>query len=270
MTKLDYVKTAKPYEGATVFSPSKFHKFIEKPHQWYREEILGEDDGFDGNTSSVIGTIVHYIADCVAKDVPVEKSEIDNYINSKEPSEEYDPDTVRAEYPSVAEALINGYVLERRRNYLASELRLLADIGNDCFLGGTIDVIEGTSRDCMITDYKTYNSSTKPKTIPSYYKYQLLSYAAIAIANNYTVTRLRLVYVNRPITGEYSPKTGKQFKSYPSEVTVLTEELNEEDLNFIYSMVNLAVDSLEATKKYPELTHVIWHDSRLKLEKGSK
>ena len=264
--KLDYVKTPKPYEEAIVFSPSQFAKFIEKPYQWYREQVLGED-GFTGNTSSVIGTIVHYIAECVANDEPVDKAEIERYIDAQEVSETYNPDMVRMYYPEMAEALVNGYVLENKNNFLAKELQLTADLGNDYFIGGTIDVVEGSAEDAMITDYKTYSSATKPKTIPNHYKYQLLIYAAMAIANNYNVTRIRLVYVSRGIVGEISPKTGKQFKSYPSEVTVLTETLTDEDMKFIQSMLYLCVDSLEATKKHPELTHVIWHDPRLETEK---
>ncbi len=264
--KLDYVKTPKPYPEATVFSPSQFSKFIEKPYQWYREQVLGEA-GFTGNTSSVIGTIVHYIAECVANDEPVDKVEIERYIEAQEVSETYDPNVVRSCYPEMAAALVNGYVLENRNNFLAKEIQLIADLGDDYFLGGTIDIIEGSAEDAMISDYKTYSSATKPKTIPSHYKYQLLIYAAMAIANNYNVTRIRLVYVSRPIVGEISPKTGKQFKSYPSEVTVLTEVLTDTDMEFIKSMLYLCVDSLEATKKYPELTHIIFHDPRLKIEK---
>lgn len=262
---LTYTKSPKPYPEAFVFSPSKFSLFIERPHQFYREQVLGES-GFTGNTSSVLGTIVHAIAVAVARDEPIDKVEIERYIASKEPSEDYDPDAVRREYREVAEALVNGYVLENRRNYLATEIALQAHVCKDYFLGGSIDVLEGTSQDTMVVDYKTYSGTTKPKSIPNHYKYQLLIYAAIAIANNYNVTRIRLVYVNRPIVGEISPKTGKQFKSYLSEVTELTEMLTEEDMAFIYSMIHLAVDSLEATKKHPELTHVIWHDSRLAID----
>jgi RecB family exonuclease len=267
--KLSYVKTPKPYPEATVFSPSQFAKFIEKPHLWYREQILGES-GFTGNTSSVIGTIVHYIAEAVANDEPVDKAEIERYIDSKEPSEDYDPDTVRLHYPEMAEVLINDYVLENKNNFLATELQLTADLNKDYFIGGTIDIIEGSAEDAMISDYKTYSSSTKPKRIPNNYKYQLLIYAAMALANNFNVTRIRLVYVSRGIVGEISPKTGRQFKSYPSEVTVLTEVLTDEDMDFIKSMLYLCVDSLEATKKQPELTHIIWHDPRLQVKLKDK
>jgi len=259
--KLDYVPTPKPYEGATVFSPSAFSKFVERPHEWYRNEILKEDK-FGGNTSSYIGTICHYIAEMVALGEEVDKNEIERYIDSKETSEDYNPDIVRECYPEMATALVNDYVLDRA--YLAVEKQMIGELCKGYFAGGTVDALEGTKEDTVVSDYKTYSSSRKPSSIPSYYKYQLLVYAAIARANGYNPTRIRLIYVNRPIVGEFSPKTGKQFKSYPSEVTVLTESITEEDFSFIESLLDLAVDSLEASKKYPELTHVIFHDMRLK------
>jgi hypothetical protein len=261
-TKLDYVPTPKPTPDAIVFSPSQFSKFIEKPHEWYRTEILGEE-GFTGNTSSVIGTIVHYCAEQVALGKEVDKEEIEKYIDSKAPSEEYDPKIVRKCYPEMAETLINNYVLGRE--YLDVEKQIMGELCPGYYAGGTVDALEGSMEDTLITDYKTYSSSRKPSSIPAYYKYQLLVYAAIAMANGYNPTRMRLVYVNRPIVGEISPKTGKRFKSYASEVTVLTEVLTTEDFDFIESMLDLAVDSLEASKKHPELTHVIFHDPRIRV-----
>lgn len=261
---LDYVKTPKPYPKAVVFSPSRFADFISHPHRWYRTEILGEE-GFTGNTSSVIGTIVHYIAEMVAKDEAVDKEAIEAYIDSKEPSEDYDPDKVRECYPEMAEALINQYVLENKHNYLGVETKLFAELTDDCFIGGTCDILEGTMEDTTLVDYKTYSGTRKPAVIPSYYKYQLLVYAALALSEGYKVNRIKLVYVNRPIVGAISEKTGKQLKSYPSEVTVLTETLTSEDMEFIESMLYLAVDSCKAAIKYPELRHVIFHDSRLRI-----
>ena len=77
---------------------------------------------------------------------------------------------------------------------------------------------------------------------------------------------MRLVYVNREIDDRYiSDKTGKECgKIHPSEVTVLTEEITQEDRDFIDGMIELFVDTIEASEKYPELKHVIWHDIRNK------
>ena len=163
----------------------------------------------------------------------------------------------------MAEELVNSYVLEHKM--LSVEEQVGHEIMDGYAAAGQIDRLEGHKEDCMIVDYKTYNSKTKPKAFPQYYKYQLLVYAWILTKLGYNPTRIRLVYVNRYIDGGISDKTGKPLKSYPPEVTVLTEVITEEDLDFINGLLELAVDSVEAAKDHPELRHVIFHDPRLKI-----
>jgi len=253
-----------PEDHKFKISPSKFANFVTRPHDWYRSEILKEDV-FTGNTSSVLGTVCHHIAEVVAKEQPVDKSIIEEYIALKQPSEEYDPDIVSANYMAMSERLVNDYVLENMSKYFEIEKFHYAEVDNGYYVAGTADFLEGSKGDCLIGDYKTYNSKTKPRAIPMNYKYQLLTLAYLLRANGYNPTRIRLVYINRHIKGQISEKTGKQMKSYPPEVTVLTETITDDDFEFIESLLNLCVDSCEASKAHPELTHVIWHDNRLKV-----
>lgn len=259
--ELDYVSTPIPEDGVFKISPSAFSTFIERPHAWYRQEIL-EEDVFEYNTSSVLGTCVHYCAEKVAKGEEVDEEEIERYIASKEVKEDYDPEVVRAQWYPMAACLINDYVLQVS-NILGIEQQVCAEVKDGFYAAGTSDLLEGEKSDCMITDYKTYSSKTKPKTIPSYYKYQLLVYAWILTQLGYTVTRVRLVYVNRHIEGEISEKTGRQLKSYPPEATVLTETIEDGDLDFIQGLLELCVDTYKASEEYPHLRHVLWHDPRL-------
>ena len=267
-TELDYVSTPIPDDGVFKFSPSSFAKFIERPHQWYREEVLGEDK-FDYNTSSVLGTIVHYCAEKVAKNEDVDTDEIERYISKHapkagdSPGTGYDPNEVREQYTEMAERLVNDYVLERSHHFLEVESSKATEVKDGYYAAGTLDVLEGTKDDAMLTDYKSYSSKTKPRSIPAHYKYQLLVYAWVLTKLGYTVNRIRLVYINRHIEGEISEKTGKRMKSYPPEVTVLTETIEQSDLDFIEGLLHLAVDSCEASNAHPQLRHVIWHDPRL-------
>jgi len=260
---LVYVPAHIPDDAVFKISPSAFAKFIQTPHSWYRDEVLKENP-FTHNTSTVIGTIVHYCAEMVTKGEMVDTKAIDEYIDMLEMHDDYDPELVRSQYPAMAECLVNYYVLDH--DYLEAETQHVAHIGDGYYAGGTLDRLEGEMSDCMVVDYKTYNSKTKPKTIPIYYKYQLLVYAYILSTNGYNPTRVRLVYVNRNIDGGISEKTKKPLKSYPPEVTELTEVITEEDLSFIKGLMELCVDSLKATENHPELTHIIWHDPRLKPE----
>ena len=259
---LAYTTPELPKDAKFKISPSSFSKFIQTPHVWYREQVLKENP-FTHNTSTVIGTIVHYCAEMVSKGEMVDQKAIEEYINSFELHDDYDPEVVRHQYPMMAECLVNDYVMEH--SMFEAETQHLVEIAKKYYAGGTLDRLEGDKRDCMIVDYKSYHSKTKPKTIPIYYRYQLLTYATILKKNGYNPTRIRLVYVNRYIDGGVSEKTGKPLKSYSPEVTVLTETITDEDIAFINGLLQLCVDSLEATKKHPELTHIIWHDARLRV-----
>lgn len=258
---LEYKEIALPDDCVFKISPSKFADFITHPHRWYRSEI-SKEDVFTYNTSSVIGTIVHYCAEMVAKGEIVDQNAIDEYINSKEPSDEYDPEVVRAHYVDMAETLVNDYVLHN--TFFKVEEQFLTEIRDGYYAGGTSDALQGDQDDCMIVDYKSYNSKTKPRAFPAGYKYQLLVYAYILRKLGYNVTRLRLVFINRNIEGEISEKTGKRLKSYPPEVTVLTESVTEEDFDFIEGLLELSVDTVQHHKKHPELAHITWHDPRLR------
>lgn len=258
---LAYTPTPTPEGGVMNFGPSRFAEFISYPHNWFRVQVLGEAM-FDYNTSSVLGTCVHYCAEKVAKEEEVDQEAIEEYIASHAANDDYDPAIVRSQYVGMAEELVNAYVL--RNDFLEVETTHQAEIKKGYYAGGTLDALQGTKEDCMIVDYKTYNSKTTPKTIPQNYKYQLLVYAWILKQNGYNPTRIRLAYINRNIDGGVSEKTGKPLKSYPPTVTVLTEVITDIDLDFIGGLLELAVDSVEAWKAHPELAHVIWHDPRLK------
>lgn len=260
---LEYVSTPIPDNCHFKISPSQFSNFIQAPHRWYRSEVLRED-GFSHSTASVIGTCVHHCAEMVAKGEDVHKEIIEEYIDSLEIHDDYDPEVVKAHYVAMAEELVNSYVLENE--FFKIEEQFTAEVKDGYAAAGTSDAIQGDEQDCMIVDYKTYNSKTKPRAIPAGYKYQLLVYAWMLRKSGYNPTRIRLVYVNRHIEGEISEKTGKQLKSYPPEVTVLTDVLTEDDFEFIDGLLDLCVDSCEAAKDHPELLHVIFHDPRLKIE----
>ena len=251
-----------PKDCVLKLSPSKFSTFIEKPYKWFRQVILGEE-GFTYSTSTVLGTVIHYIAEKVAKKVEINKDAIYEYVKMHEENDEYSASEVLINFEQMVATLVNEYIIPNMRNFLEIEKRFFVEVRDGFYAGGTLDVLEGTKEDCMIVDYKSYHSKTAPKAIPIYYKYQLLVYAYILCKLGYNVTRIRLVYVNRNIEGEMG-KRGKQLKSYPPVVTVLTESITDEDIKFIESQLELCVDTCLATDDYPELTHVLWHDPRLK------
>lgn len=265
-TPLDYSSPADLLtEKDFNISPSQFAKFVFTPWKWYRAVILEEDD-FVGSTSTVIGTIVHYCAEQASRFEKIDREAINTYINNHGSDEDFpdvDIQTVHDEWYDISQKLVDDYVEPNRLNFYESELGVLHRLGGNYYVGGTIDRIETLGGEkWRIVDYKTYKSKTKPKSISRDHKIQLLAYAYMY--NRTKVEEVRIVYINRHIEGEISPKTQKKLKSYPSEVTVITEPVTKEDMDYIYSMFELCKLKREATKKYPKLKREIWHDPRLK------
>jgi len=263
-TELDYYNGENELpEGDFRISASQFNTFLKYPHNWYREQVLKEE-GFQGNTASVIGTIVHYIAEKYAKKEQPSIQEIEQYITNHEDNEDVDTTEVRAQYKLMGETLVNTYI-KNNMPYKVEEFiayKLLPHI----YVGGSCDAVFGSDSSAMIIDYKTYNSKIKPKTIPQGYKYQLLIYAYIYSKQGINVDRIRLVYINRYIDGGISEKTGKPLKSYAPEVTVLTETITNEDLDFIESVLLLCAETYQKAIEDPSLVYLLYKDYRLKGE----
>jgi len=254
-------------KGAFRISPSQFNTFMTRPHVWYREQVLGEE-GFTGNTASVLGTVVHYVAECVGKLLEPSIGQIELYISKFEGDEDVDCSIVRNSYKQMAETLVNDYVLKNMPTEVEPFVKY--ELQPNYYPSGSIDAISRNidySGDSYIVDYKTYNSKTKPRKIPMKYMYQLLIYAYICRKNDKHIDAVRLVYINRNIDGGISEKTGNPLKSYPPEVTVLTETITDEDMEFIESLLNLCIDTVQTAKSNPELVYMLFRDYRLKLNK---
>jgi len=274
MSKVEKVKTDLDYnngkgilpEGAFRISASQFNTFMSYPHQWFREQVLGES-GFIGNTGSVLGTCVHYIAEKVGKGEHPDVAQIEQYIeNHSNPIEFPDVDVhvVRAQYKLMGETLVNQYILQNKP-YRVEEF-ISTELYKGIYPSGSCDAVDGSDDSACIVDYKTYSSKTKPKAIPMNYKYQLLMYAYIYTEQGINVDRIRLVYVNRYIDGGISEKTGKPLKSYAPEVTVLTESITKDDLDFIESVMCLCSETYLKYKEDPSLGYLLYRDYRLKTE----
>jgi len=258
-TELDYDDGMDKLPDCTFkISPSAFSRFMNRPHEWYREQVLGEGT-FEGNTSTVIGTLVHYVAEKVAKHEDVDKAQIAKYVDSFADNEDVDIEEVLRDYKPMAERLVNDYVLENMPE--VSEDFIAAYVKENVWVAGSVDAFDNG----MIVDYKTYKSKTKPKSIPMDYKYQLLLYAYIYKRMGRDVDRIRLVYVNRNIDGGISEKTGKPLKSYPPEVTVLTEVVTQDDIDFIESVLLLCSDTYLKSIEDPSLVYMLYRDYRLKV-----
>ena len=161
----------------------------------------------------------------------------------------------------MSERLVNDYILPNMPTRV--EQFISVELLPGIYPSGSCDALH--SNDCIV-DYKTYNSSTEPKTISQAYKYQLLIYAYIYRKMGLPIDRIRLVYVNRSIdTRRISEKTGKEIgKIQLPRVTVLTESITDEDIEFIESVLLLCAETYMKYKESPDLAYLLFRDYRLK------
>lgn len=289
MTPLDYVSGSSIIpETAFGISPSQLYHFFDKPHEWYRSEILGEKQ-FEGNTSSYLGTIVHFIASEYATTLSVRKyyiyqylfenlvpenlqkqasfvfdenlniEEIEDYLKDNTDPEFVDVQYIFENYRPMGNALIQFM----RSSGIPQETELLIahEILKDYYPCGSTDAIKQKRK---VVDYKTTSDLTPKKVIPYNYKLQLLTYAWILKQKGYPIDTISIVWITHNQVNRISETTGKRMQDYPTTVSEVSEIIGQKDFEFIESILKLVAESVQATKDYPHLTHVIWKDYRLK------
>ena len=281
ITPLDYVSghTIIP-EGAFGISPSNVNTFITKPHTWYREQVLGEKQ-FDQSTATVLGTIVHYCAEMYIKNKSVPKHDIYNYIrkNCSKVKSSFLPTDLEDNmntilWREISSNTIDGfYILEQWKamgqaiiDYLKtipihrSEELISAEVMPHFYAAGSADAVSGTT----LIDFKTTSDLTPKNYIPMNYKYQLLTYAWIYNKMKIPINRIRIVWITNNQVGRVSETTGKPLKDYPARAYEVNEEIDASDLDFIESILKLIAETVQASREYPQLTHCLFKDYRLK------
>lgn len=292
-TKLDYISGATIIpEGAFSISPSSVNKFIEKPHVWYREMLLGEKD-FNQSTSTVLGTITHFCAEEFITNKKVDYIEIYKYIYSncclpnadiEAQFNSYAPYSLSKDDEADIDAWLrtNSVSTEVDANHILDQWRIMgqtlidhlrqtgipqqaeplvkAEVKPGYWASGSIDAI----RNGQVIDYKTTSDKTPKSYIPMNYKYQLLTYAWICHKNNILIDRISIIWVTQSELNRISEKTGKPLKDYPSQAVTVTEVVTQADLDFIEGILSMIADTVQASTDYPHLRHVLWKDPRLK------
>ena len=253
-------------EGDFRISASGISRFFSNTNAWWRENMMGET-GFISSTASVLGTCVHYVAEVFAKTgtfTDQNKQEVEDYIVAHtnpaytDYNEEVDGDIIRTQYKIMAQNIVNEYLINNIPTQV--ELFVTEEILPGIFVGGSIDAITND----IVCDYKTTSMTKLPETIKFEYRLQLLTYAWIMRKQGTTINRIRIIYVSRDKPGAISEKTGRQLKSYPSEVKVITENVTEEDFEYIQGIINMISHSVQRWNEVPEDRYLLAQDWRLK------
>lgn len=248
-----YEKPVLPEDCIHAISPSQIDKFFSYPKVWFDECYLGKEPSFKGNTSTVTGTICHYIYEqcTLGNEVTREdiNSQLDKFLEVK-PNPEVDVNQVKTDYPLVAAATMNGYVLTHNQNHgrIECEKQVLAKVMDGIYIAGTCDRIEG---DCVV-DFKTVGTKPNESVIPFAYKVQLLAYAYALRQLNYEVNRIRIVYGIKPT------------KTIPARCIVVTETIDYMAEKLIDDTLKLIGESVHAVKDNPNLAYLIFKSMDLK------
>ena len=253
-----YCKPLFPDDCYHNVSPSSIGKFFDFPVLYYRENVLGEEQKFQGSTSTVLGSICHKIYELVVK-YPNNKWK--EFINREiiqeqllkfvelHPELGINVDEVISLYPQITREVVNSYILKCTTSRVEVEKQVVVKLDDSIYLGGTIDRIEG---DCVV-DYKNVGKMPSDTTkIPFGYKIQLLAYAYALRKLGYIVDRIRIVYGIRPT------------KTIPARCVVVTEQIDYVANKLIDDTLNLIVESVTICKNRPELVHLIFKSWDLK------
>lgn len=240
----DYNEIELPVDGHFKISPSGIGKFFEMPSVWYRDNFLGENS-FTGNTASYLGTILHAIAEAVAKGESTDREEVEAFLDIID-DPDVDKEMIRDHYPEMSSALINQYVLKNMPDRI--EEGIYAKVKNGIYVGGTFDAVQGDT----LIDYKSASSKPRTDSMVFNYKIQLLAYAWILKQSGVEINRLRLVYVTR------------RTKTLPSRLFEVNHMITGEDWTLIEETLNLMADTVIKQWEEPSLIPLLYKSMKLK------
>jgi len=227
-------------DGSFKISPSGVSNFFNRTANWFGENLLG-NDGFNGNTASILGSIVHKAAE--TDEIPT-GDDIDNYLALQ--TCDYDREEILRNYYDMCVAIIADnidHTIESKEQFKFTHIK---DV---IYVGGTYDAITNNGLKTLV-DYKT--SGTKPSRFSKDYRMQMLTYAYILKKHNIHIDQIELRYIVRAT------------KTLPVRVISFIEPIDDNSLEFIESVLNMMADSVIAFRDYPELRHVISQDNRNK------
>jgi len=287
MSKLKLLTALDYNNGENVIKPNQFRisasgisRFFTNTNQWWRENFLNES-GFISSTASVLGTCVHYCAECYAKNKTISKEnqlEINNYIlKHTEPAyedynEEISLEVIESQYKVMAMNLINNELQSHMPSLV--EPFIAHEVLPNIFVGGSIDALEGVILDdngnfkqigpALINDYKTTSLTPAriPKVLKYEYKLQLLTYAWVLKQKGITVDRIKNTYITRQDINRIG-KTGRPLKDYPSEIITIIENITDESIEYIDGIIRVIASSVDHWDKYPEHRYLLAQDWRL-------
>jgi len=211
---------------------SSVRSFHETPDNWYKQHILDEDK-FEGNYSTVLGSIVHKFAEAY---YTLEEWSPYDILDESILTDEEKVQAIE-EYPAMCKALEELYLQHHKPTL--TEHYMFKDYGEFRFQG-TCDALENE----VLCDYKT---SKSPKKKIDEYTQQLNIYAHLMELTGRKVTKLRVINIVRAtkripprvnvLECIADPSEGKRLIDFMVKKTKLALD-NPEFKDFIFSPNN--------------------------------
>lgn len=233
-------------------SPSQLSSFFNDSAEWFRKNVT-KDEVFEGNTNTVLGTVVHYFAECYANNKKPNIIEIEDFINSYNDNPEVDVSEVKKNYKGMVDVLKSEY-LEKSMTPTEVEPFIKYELEPGFVVAGSVDARIGKT----VVDYKT--CKVKPSGMDKH-RLQLMTYAYIYSKLGIDIEKIRVVYVQRAT------------KTLPPRIWEFEEEVTFFDFNWIEEQLKIVSGSLKLYQQYPHLKDILFRDNPTsmfkKREKGN-
>lgn len=225
-------------DGKIRLSPSSFCNFYESAGNWYKTQIL-KDNEFTGNTNTVVGTIIHARLGAYWSGVKVDSDTELEYISQYDANPEVDCWKVADDVDRLFEAICEEHSEFLRDKPEEVEQSLQFEIpDSEYFIGGTFDY----RRKNVLGDIKTI--STTPKAIKFNHKFQLYTYEMLRRLNDMTecdtIEVLYIVKLKKP------------------KAVIIQEPIDEEFMEYVKTEYKKMVVRLDMCKDNEDLAELMF------------
>lgn len=242
-----------------VVKPSSIATFMDNPKAWYTTHITKENV-FQGNTSTVLGSIVHGFIEAHYTGKEITKEDVTEFLKQYEDNQDVDEWKILDSYEHMVKQWKKLYVPPAFEPKLIESQIKFTPRDGFC-IGGSIDALFGDT----LVDWKT---TTSKKSSIGDYKYQLLTYAYILRKTGVEVNNIQVVYMNTPEFNRVSEKTGKELADIVTEVRVITEPIKDEDIAMIEELLREIVGTVKQYKKTPNLAKWLFRENKLSYRRN--
>lgn len=217
-------------DGRVRISPSSIYQLYDNPSKWWTKNVLGIKEPMNNNL--LIGTLIHNriyrFFQKLEVDYDEEVAYLQQFSNNPEINDWEVFDVVEETWKYLLEEHIPTMI---KPTDMEVYVEYIPKTNDTIFVGGSYDYRYKNDNRVILGDFKTAN--TVSKSIKTHHRLQLLIYAWLLKMQGISINTIEITYIQKYDKGEISEKTGKQIKQKKPEVSVVQEDITDDDLSFI-------------------------------------